>query len=142
LFSNIRYQTFWITKAGFVVKINIYGGIAISDWLYSVPAGCRSSFPAQDQQNQKIQNGCFQKAAEKSRPHGHGRDIEHPQNQVARGGNLVVFDLGYHQHDGCQGDDQADAQTDRTRTGDDREEKPRIDGRGPHQLCAVFCVFE
>ena len=29
LFSNIRYQTFWITKAGFVVKININGGIVI-----------------------------------------------------------------------------------------------------------------
>ena len=29
LFSNIRYQPFWITKAGFVVKININGGIVI-----------------------------------------------------------------------------------------------------------------
>ena len=90
----------------------------------------------------KSQNGCFQKAAEKSRPHGDRRDIDHPQDQVARGRDLVVFDLGYHQHDGCQGDNQANAQTDRIRTGDDREEKTRIGGRGPHQLCLVFCVFE
>ena len=46
------------------------------------------------------------------------------------------------QHDGCQGDDQADAQADRARTGADREEKTRIDGRGSHHFCAVSCVFE
>ena len=46
------------------------------------------------------------------------------------------------QHDGCQGDHQADAQTDRTRAGNDREKKTRIGQRGPNHLYAVSCVFE
>ncbi len=41
------------------------------------------------------------------------------------------------QYDGCQGNDQANAQTNRTRTGDDWKEKARIGRRGLHHICAV-----
>jgi len=46
------------------------------------------------------------------------------------------------QYDGRQGDDQSDAQTDRTCTNDDRDEKTRIGGRWVSHLYAVSCVFE
>ena len=57
----------------------------------------RFRFRCEGVNRQQSQNGRFQKAAEKSRPHGDGRDIGHPENQVARGGDVVVFDLGHHQ---------------------------------------------